>query len=428
MFVYLKHLHQNDLFEIIDSEFECFFCGEEHKIPANGFPYNKALEQLVQFNLEKIELGDTYKAAKIAFENLNLKIETLEKIKQDPSGYINEHFADIVDEIDSRRNKIKSELDFYFDNLINHLKIHLNQCNLMIKSNKMIELNNLSYFKASRENFEKEFKFAVPDDNKWKNIDLNAKILINSIDFKINELKNSLLLNNSYEFKKPELIINPKLFGDLIITTHKNQMDHKDILELNKRLMNNTNSTSNIANSCNINNNNNNNNSNNNLNNGQSQAIKLFHSASLSSIPNEKSFETFKELNKIEIVEFNKRLLDKKITKFKLIDYERIESWENLSRAQRENFESHLNKFSENFRKSLNNYEQNRHLKIILDYEKMNPIKTIKNYVIITNCEFRVGLVPIHIYKVLNPNFKQEFINDFGFILFIKNPKTEVFC
>ena len=58
----------------------------------------------------------------------------------------------------------------------------------------------------------------------------------------------------------------------------------------------------------------------------------------------------------------------------------------------------------------------------------MNPIKTIKNYVIITNCEFRVGLVPIHIYKVLNPNFKQEFINDFGFILFIKNPKTEVFC
>ena len=293
-----KHLNQVDLFEIIDDRFECLFCGEEHKIPPNGFPYNKALEQLVQFNLDKIDLGEAYKGAKIAFENLNIKIETLEKIKLDPSGYINEHFADIIDEIDSRRHKLKTELDYYYDNLINHLKLHLNQCLVMIKSNKIIDNNNLNYFKASRENFEKDLKYLIADDNKWKTIDLNAKILTNSIDFKINELKNSLLLNNSYEFKKTDLILNPKLFGDLVITTHKNQIDHKEILELNKRLMNNINTKI------------------------QEQtlnpATRIFHSASLSSIPNDKSLETFKELNKIEIVEFNKRLLDKKITKYRL--------------------------------------------------------------------------------------------------------------
>ncbi len=401
-----KHLNQVDLFEIVDDRFECLFCGEEHKIPSNGFPYNKALEQLVQYNLDQIELGDAYKGAKISFENFNLKIETLEKIKIDPGGYINEHFSDIMDEIDARRIKLKSELDYYYDNLIQHLRLHLNQCLVMLKSNKTVENNNLNYFKASREAFEKELKYlpTISDENKWKSIELNAKILCNSIDFKINELKNSLLLNNAYEFKKADLVVNPKMFGDLVITTNKNHIDHKEILELNKRLMSNM--------------------QHNKLEHNLTPAARIFHSASLSSIPNDKSLETFKELNKIEIVEFNKRLLDKKITKYRLVDYERIESWENLSRNQRENFENHLNKFSENFRKSLNNYEQNRHLKIILDIEKMNPVKTIKNYVIITNCEYRVGLVPIHIYKVLNPGFKAEFLNDFRFVLFIKNPKA----
>ena len=47
----------------VNRKFECFICQKNHEIPSDGFTINRALESLVETNIEKIDLGEEYKVS-----------------------------------------------------------------------------------------------------------------------------------------------------------------------------------------------------------------------------------------------------------------------------------------------------------------------------------------------------------------------------
>ena len=91
-------LHSDDtLFS--QGKFICMFCNEEHKIPAKSFPANKAIEKLLEMNLDKLDLGKAHRNAKISYTNLNAKLDVFVHLQNDPVYFIADYFSELINKV-----------------------------------------------------------------------------------------------------------------------------------------------------------------------------------------------------------------------------------------------------------------------------------------------------------------------------------------
>lgn len=128
-----------------------------------------------------------------------------------------------------------------------------------------------------------------------------------------------------------------------------------------------------------------------------------------------------------EIKELKKSLKNKidggRRKKFRIKEYDKLKIWDELTNDEQEKLKA---SFSPMFlEKILTNTDQCEHLKFVNEIEK-NP-KALKKYTVISkhdlitdNC-WRYFIV----FKDLNPNYQHEFLNDFGFVVLVKDAKYE---
>lgn len=231
--------HLNE-FEISrDKKFKCDLCTDEHILPENGFQANKAIQKMLDINIDRLDRGEAFKNAKAAFETLNSKFETYELINTVPAFFIDEYFSNVINEIDLRRDEIKLEIDNHYDKLINDLKLTQKQCVIMSEANRRVSTDELKQFRKEVDLFNKDLKMLDLAEHKLKNIETKSKILVNKIEFKLKEIKDFFLLSKSFSFKQPEVKIDANVLGSLEIKTSENLLNfNKEIMKLKQDFQN----------------------------------------------------------------------------------------------------------------------------------------------------------------------------------------------
>lgn len=231
------HLNEFDISR--DKKFKCDLCNSEHLLPENGFQANKAIQKMLDINIDRLDRGEAFKNAKAAFDVLNYKFETYELINTVPAFFIDEYFSSVINEIDLRRDEIKLEIDNYYDRLINDLKLSQKSCVVMSEGNRRVSNDELKYFRKEVETFNKDLKMLDLAENKIKNIETKSKILVNKIEFKLKEIKDFFLLSKSHEFKQPMVKLDASTLGRLEIKTNDNLLNfNKEILKLKQDFQN----------------------------------------------------------------------------------------------------------------------------------------------------------------------------------------------
>ena len=90
----------------LNDKFICYFCKEEHLIPANGFVINKTTNKIVN---NYFQLNPLRTKIKELFEELNESIEDYQKL--DPNVYVFDYFGEIRNKVDLHREELKKEID-----------------------------------------------------------------------------------------------------------------------------------------------------------------------------------------------------------------------------------------------------------------------------------------------------------------------------
>lgn len=200
---------------------------------------NKAIQKMLDINIDRLDRGEAYKNAKASFEVLNSKFETYELVNTVPAFFIDEYFSNVINEIDLRRDEIKLEIDNYYDKIINDLKQAQKSCVVMSESNRRVSNDELKFFRKEVESFNKDLKMLDLDEHKWKNIETKSKILVNKIEFKLKEIKEFFLLSKSYEFKQPEVKLDASILGKLDVKPLENLLNfNREIMKLKQDFQN----------------------------------------------------------------------------------------------------------------------------------------------------------------------------------------------
>jgi hypothetical protein len=368
-------LTEDDAFN--KSKFTCIFCNDEHKLPERSkcFPVNKAIEKLLEINLDKLDLGKSHKNAKTSFISLSSKLKDFEHLQNDPLYYISEFFSDLQNKIDLTREQVMLKINDFYDKMIANLKYHQTMCEQKIVKEIKPETSkrNICYLNHMKRILTKwDIDLNTIDfagDKKWKNIDIEAKKLIDNIQFKIESLKKDLLLHTNYEYKSNEFFIDPEWFGCLEITSMEKPFSlSKEVIAFNRHLI-------------------------------------------------EKDNFSY----------------------YKIVDYQEIiGTWENLTEFKQDEWNTRLSQFNVNnlkldeatFESLIHDQEQNHHIKHLIQSEHgYSSSAKKKNYNVViwdnmwdfTTSDSFVFDYFVPIFKILNPEYEHEFKNDLGFGLFFRN-------
>jgi hypothetical protein len=339
-----------------NKKFSCNFCNEKHTLKENKVSANKSSKKKLKTNIDILNRTAVFKNAKMSFDIFNSKLDSLDLLNKDPVFFIEQHFSDLINDIDLRREDLKLRIDHFCDKIIEDLITNKSECiENVFDINKQTN-DELNYFKNISDSFKKDLKTIDLNEKKCRDIEKQSKVLVNKVDYEIREKKNFLLMNKMYDFKQPEILFNPKNVFTLEI----------------------------------------------------------------------KKTESLVELKK-EIDNLKKSIEDKidngKRKKFQIKDYDELKTWNDLSHDEKSKLKS---SFSPSFlEKILTQSDQSEHLKFLNEIDKNQKSK--KSYTVISKNNLTSDKCWRYfiIFKDYNTNYQHEFLNNFGFLVLVKDAKYE---
>ena len=170
---------------------------------------------MLNFKIDRIDfetMNPKFKDCKKALNELNVQVEELKLIEKNPERFISSYFDEIINQVDLKRELLKEAIDDYSLKTIEQIK----------KVQKEFPMTEANIKEISI-----EFGAIITSlnllNNQLKSFDINdvkidemirqvteLKIKSNS---ELDEFKNSLLSNKSFEFKESNLKIE-EIFGN----------------------------------------------------------------------------------------------------------------------------------------------------------------------------------------------------------------------
>ena len=126
-----KHTNQSNQESVI-----CHKCGIEHKIPKDGFPPNKALAEIIEAELEKLDFGKTHHQAKESCKLFENELKELEVTLNDPSHYTKQKINDLKNIVQLKGEELKLRIDQEMDKLFGTLEEYERQCKTFLSTNE----------------------------------------------------------------------------------------------------------------------------------------------------------------------------------------------------------------------------------------------------------------------------------------------------
>lgn len=197
---------------------KCCFCNDLHQEPESSFPFDRKLIKLLELNIDTLDLGQTHKVATIECEKLKNKIEQLSTLTKNGEIFLNDHFLKIRNKIELRQVEIKNNIDKLYEKIFSDLSCFQKECLNAIKyKNTSNEEQIIEGYVVKLKKLTSCLSTLKIDENKWKAVRVEAEKLESEIDMKLEEMKNSYLLNKVCLFEAKDLQVNPSLYGTLTI-------------------------------------------------------------------------------------------------------------------------------------------------------------------------------------------------------------------
>jgi hypothetical protein len=215
----------------------CFVCNEQHPLLIDELKENNQLvknfltSSLIDLNSNLDKTFETRFSAKKNCLNLKELISNFEKVKSNPLMFISEYIADVINEIDIKRDQEMIEIDKYYSKMIQTLRKFESECNKSILEDKR---NNETFptndDKISIQKWEDSLNSFQIDQQEWQKILIETEKKQKIYKELLKNIKLKLLQGKHYEFNKFEQIErnNRIYFGNLTINNDSNrQFDSK---------------------------------------------------------------------------------------------------------------------------------------------------------------------------------------------------------
>jgi hypothetical protein len=180
--------------------FVCGKCQSNHIVPEEGFKVNKRIQEALDIESGNLEINfASYDDCKTKLEEAREKVAEIKTLEDNSESYIYEYFSSIIRQVDLRREKLKSEIDDYSDDIIQN--VGRAQSELIRLSKEINEASmNIERSKIELEKITKQFDTLVIDDQKFENIKQSLDVLNKDLKQTIIDYNGCLIGNNTYEF------------------------------------------------------------------------------------------------------------------------------------------------------------------------------------------------------------------------------------
>ena len=183
----------------VENVIVCSLCQKKHIVPEDGFLINKIIQHGLEIELNKLKLNPIFDSCKKALGDTKESAANVQKIRDNQEIYIKQYFDGIREQVESRQNSLKDQIDKYSAEIKQSIEKSESTCIQLAKEvNKLtneIDKSNDELFKL-QENFG---TFEI-NDKKFQDIKNSAEFLnLNFINV-FSEYKESLFLNKKYEF------------------------------------------------------------------------------------------------------------------------------------------------------------------------------------------------------------------------------------
>lgn len=189
------------------NQIECFFCKEDHMRPSRNFPLVKPLNDLIKLGAHQLDLGETFNLGRDTLNDLETKLNEYESINTHKNEFINGYFNHITENLIEIKNKMLSDIDSHFSSVLDELNRHKSECIKQLESNngefsclKQFDLDQ-SLFKNKLDNWIKQYDTLRINEKHQNVIVRNAELTRFKLEFKMNKLKDHLIMNKWYEIK-----------------------------------------------------------------------------------------------------------------------------------------------------------------------------------------------------------------------------------
>lgn len=203
--------HVNEAVGENEKQIKCDICAESFDIPSKGFAPNRALEGLMEVDIDELDLGEEYNSAfkKCAkFEDL---LEQFKKVKNHPETRIHEVLNDLRNKVDLRREVLKHQIDKEAMEMIEKIDEYEKECKASIKSDSSLD-NKIKAWENDLEHSQLFLKTLKRNTDKWNEISNRILSHLKDLQSDFMKLNENLFLNRLDEFMYPDLKLTGKDF------------------------------------------------------------------------------------------------------------------------------------------------------------------------------------------------------------------------
>ena len=196
--------------------FKCDLCSEDHCVPLSGFHINKSIQKALEMELHKVFKSiPGAEEVKELIENATKVVKELEVLQENPKGYIYDYYEEIKRQVNSRREKLKNEIDLCSDRMIDRIERTRSEC---IKMNVKGIGESLEVLVGKLNRIRDECNNLNINTVKFKKICKIKSELFNlqsELYEKLRKMKDKILLKSKFYFEFDDEICVESIFGDL---------------------------------------------------------------------------------------------------------------------------------------------------------------------------------------------------------------------
>jgi hypothetical protein len=182
--------------------FECELCQCSHNMRNKRFPVNKSVEKMLQLKFEQIYLSEVYENVNKEILNLELSLNKISNMVQDPKNFIFEQVSELRRQVDIRREKIKDKIDNICEKMIQKLDDFKKDCFDNIPDKTLQESNRDLIIEVQSKldvwNANNKHLLLLSKDTKRKEIELKSIELDIKLHERIKELESKLLMDQTW--------------------------------------------------------------------------------------------------------------------------------------------------------------------------------------------------------------------------------------
>jgi len=197
-----KHLGELLEKSMEENKFQCVLCQRQHTVPIEGFIVNRQIQKSLDIELNKFKPSRIYEECKKAINDAKSNFAKIEEIEMNPESFIYDYFAEILRQVDLRREELKLKADNCSDEIIKSIECSKENCLRLSKNGKRIDVHKQ---KKELDELLKCFDKFDFEEQKLDKIGQCVVLLNKGLEATFNEYKFSVIGNKDFYFEHEEI-------------------------------------------------------------------------------------------------------------------------------------------------------------------------------------------------------------------------------